>query len=303
MPENLNAERITQIRRELEKYSTEQLTEIYRRHNLDEWTEEVFEAIRQILSTRPEVKLPKAAEVRVSGSHLERAHAYAERDQLQEALAEIDLAIERDPYSLEAHQLRGNLLEKMGDIDAAIQAYRQARYLNPANDLTRQDLRRALAKQFEHVAWKRKSVEEAEEEIDVDDGDEEEESEPEDIVLEPDRPISTTTKQVIGLATGWLCVALVVIGYWIYTHLTELLLGSAISPFQSGNLADPVFLIFTGLVWLGLLGYYLHHLTNNDNLPISLTGLIGTGIIFLPIISMPLYFFKYIWSSGTDDIG
>ena len=303
MTYNFKAERIAQIRRELENYSSEQLTEIYRRHNLDEWTEEAFEAIRQILTTRPGVKLPKAADERATGSHLERAHAFAERDQLQEALAEIDLAIEKDPYSLEAHQFRGNLLEKMGDIDAAIQAYRQARYLNPANASTRQDLRRALSKQFENVAWKRKSVEEVEEEIDVDDGDELGESELEDIAPEPDRSISTTTKQVIGLATGWLCVAMVVIGYWIYTHMPELLSGTAISPFQSGNLADQVFLIFTGLVWLGLLGYYLHHLSVNDDLPISLTGLIGTAIIFLPIIGMPFYFLKYIWSSGTDNIG
>jgi tetratricopeptide (TPR) repeat protein len=162
MGENLDAKRIAQIRRELENYSTEQLTEIWRRHDLDEWTEEAFEAIRQILAARPTVQLPAAQEIELAGSHLEKAFQHGEAGRLQEALLEIDLALQQNPDSLEAYQYRGNLLEDLGDLEGAIQAYRKARYLDRSNESTRADLHRALTKQFQQVALKRQSAEEAE---------------------------------------------------------------------------------------------------------------------------------------------
>jgi len=160
--ENLDQARIAQIRRELESYPTEQLSEIWRRHNLDEWTAEAFAAIRQILSARPEVTLPKSSDTRLAGDHLEQAYQLGEAGRSQDVLRELDLALLNDPNSLEAYQYRGHILEDLGDLDGAIQAYRKARYLDRSNESTRLDLRRALTKQFQQVALKRQSAEDAE---------------------------------------------------------------------------------------------------------------------------------------------
>jgi tetratricopeptide (TPR) repeat protein len=81
---------------------------------------------------------------------------------MQDALRELDLALQNDPSSLAAHQYRGHILEDLGDLDGAIQAYRKARYLDRSNESTRLDLRRALSKQFQQVALKRQSAEDAE---------------------------------------------------------------------------------------------------------------------------------------------
>jgi tetratricopeptide (TPR) repeat protein len=159
LDENLDQARIAQIRRELESYPTEQLNEIWRRHNLDEWTAEAFAAIRQILAARPEVTLPESSDTRLAGDLLEQAYQLGEAGRSQDALRELDLALQNDPNSLEAYQYRGHILEGLGDLEGAIQAYRKARYLDRSNDSTRLDLRRALSKQFQQVALKRQSAE------------------------------------------------------------------------------------------------------------------------------------------------
>ena len=159
MVEDLDQARIAQIRRELESYPTEQLAEILRRHNLDEWTPEAFAAIRQILAAHPAVTLPEPANTGLADENLERAYQYGQSGRAQDALRELDLALEIDPSSLAAHQYRGHVL---GDLDGAIQAYRKARYLDRSNESTRLDLRRALSKQFQQVALKRQSAEDAE---------------------------------------------------------------------------------------------------------------------------------------------
>jgi Tfp pilus assembly protein PilF len=155
MDNNLDQKRVSQIRRELEIYSTEQLTEIWRKHNLEEWTEEAFTAIHQILVTRPATQESAPIDIRLVGDHLDRAHQYAEAGRLQDALREIDLALLEDSNSLEAHQYRGHILEDLGDLDGAIQSYRKARYLDRSNESTRLNLHRALTKQFQQVTLKR----------------------------------------------------------------------------------------------------------------------------------------------------
>ena len=160
--ENLDQARIAQIRRELESYPTEQLSEIWRRHNLEEWTAEAFAAIRQILAARPAVMLAEPANSGLAEDHLERANQYGQIGRMQDALRELDLALQYDPSSLAALQSRGHILEDLGDLEGAIQAYRKARYLDRSNESTRLDLRRALTKQFQQVALKRQSADDAE---------------------------------------------------------------------------------------------------------------------------------------------
>ena len=61
----------------------------------------------------------------------EQAYFYYEAEDYEKALQACDEALELDPYSSEAHNLRGILLEELGRIFEARKAYRQAIKLNP----------------------------------------------------------------------------------------------------------------------------------------------------------------------------
>jgi tetratricopeptide (TPR) repeat protein len=315
-PDDLDPKRIAQIRRELENYSTEQLTEIWRRHDLEEWTEEAFAAIRQILAARPAAQLPAQEELALSGDHLERANQYGEAGRVQEALGELERAIQENPDSLEAYQYRGNLLEELGDLEGAIQAYRKARYINRSDESTRLDLRRALGKQFERVALKRQAAEEAEaeetdeaEEIDEETAEEEAEeaaidNEPVEYTQsEPARPLPIPAMSAIGLATAWVSITGIIFGLIVITHLQDFLSGNAGGLFDFASASDKNILLFSGLLWLGLLAFYMRQLFNNDDIRISLFGLISASFIILPFISMPVYFYIYIWRANLDNPG
>ncbi len=63
--------------------------------------------------------------------HLEKAYAFEEQGKLEEALPECDAAIEADFDLAEAHNLRGIVLEELGQKKKAILAYRQAIRLDP----------------------------------------------------------------------------------------------------------------------------------------------------------------------------
>jgi tetratricopeptide (TPR) repeat protein len=322
MEDNLDQQRIAQIRRELENYSTEQLTEIWRKHNLEEWTAEAFAAIRQILAARPAAQLSAPVDIGLAGDHLERAHQYGETGRVQDALREIDLALQKDPASLETHQYHGHILEDSGDLDGAIQAYRKARYLDRSNESTRTDLRRAMTKQFQQVALKRQSAEDAEyrdeEELEetraaesTDQHTAWEETEEvgvtdetiDTVQSESAQPLSTTTLLLIGLATAWVSIAFIVLGLMVYSQLQDFLSGASGSLLQFASQSDKTILLFSGLLWLGLLVFYMRHLLDNHNLLGSRFGLIGASFIFLPFISMPIYFYKYVWQTNLDNPG
>jgi tetratricopeptide (TPR) repeat protein len=65
--------------------------------------------------------------------HLDQAYAYYEdSEELEKALMECDVALELDPYLVEAHNLRGILLEELGRPTEAIKAYKQAIQLDPS---------------------------------------------------------------------------------------------------------------------------------------------------------------------------
>lgn len=77
--------------------------------------------------------------------HLERAYAYEEQGEFENALRECELAIQLAPGWAEAHNLRGVLLEELGQTEKAIQAYREAVRLAPAFLEARENLAEAEA--------------------------------------------------------------------------------------------------------------------------------------------------------------
>ena len=65
--------------------------------------------------------------------HLDQAYSsYEDSEELEKALLECDAALELDPYLVEAHNLRGILLEELGRPTEAIKAYKQAIQLDPS---------------------------------------------------------------------------------------------------------------------------------------------------------------------------
>lgn len=91
-----------------------------------------------------DVVLPEEAK-----THLERAYEYQEQDLFSEALAECALVLELVPDCAEGHNLRGVLLEELGQIERAIDAYRMAIQCGATFPEARENLREA------ELIWKK----------------------------------------------------------------------------------------------------------------------------------------------------
>lgn len=63
--------------------------------------------------------------------HLEQAYSYENQEKIYEALRECDRAIQLNPDLADAHNLRGIILEQLGDSEEAIAAYQKAIQLQP----------------------------------------------------------------------------------------------------------------------------------------------------------------------------
>lgn len=81
--------------------------------------------------------LPEAAQ------HLEKAYALEKRDEFEQALEECEAAIRLDAGLAEAHNLRGIILEELGQKEQAILAYREAVRLAPGFREAEENLRDA----------------------------------------------------------------------------------------------------------------------------------------------------------------
>jgi type IV pilus assembly protein PilF len=71
--------------------------------------------------------------VRRSRARLELAVAYFERGQMTTALDQVKLAIQSDPNSSEAYNLRGLIYANLGDQKLAEESFRHALQLNPSD--------------------------------------------------------------------------------------------------------------------------------------------------------------------------
>jgi tetratricopeptide (TPR) repeat protein len=73
--------------------------------------------------------------------HLKSAQQlYDKGSNLEEALSNCELALEKLPMLADAHNLRGLILDDMGRIDEAIKAYRKALEINPGHEGARANL-------------------------------------------------------------------------------------------------------------------------------------------------------------------
>ncbi|MDR3574312.1 MAG: tetratricopeptide repeat protein [Anaerolineaceae bacterium] len=140
----MKARKIEEMKQRFGGYDTEILVEIWQEHDRDEWNEEVFEAIRQILLTRMDV-LPVQDDPDEADQHLDLAQEYFDGEQFDQALEECDLSIQTAPHYGLAYSDRGIVLEELKRWDEAAAAYTDALKLDPELPEARQGLNRALA--------------------------------------------------------------------------------------------------------------------------------------------------------------
>ncbi len=81
--------------------------------------------------------------------HLRRAQAHMQAHRDGEALQELASALREDDMNIEAHVLTGFLLDRAGDIEAAIAQYRRALEIDPDHVTACNNLGHALARQGE----------------------------------------------------------------------------------------------------------------------------------------------------------
>lgn len=126
MSNNLRA----QIYNHLTLQETEELLKIWQNGDTSEWVEDVFEFVGQILLERLGYLPPRSNKQRVS-EILESVERLLERNQLDEALRECELAIQTDPSLATAYYSRGEIYAEMGQPEKAIADYQKALQLDP----------------------------------------------------------------------------------------------------------------------------------------------------------------------------
>ena len=75
--------------------------------------------------------------------HLERAHAYTDVGELEDALRECDSATEMAPEWAEGHNLRGVILAELGQLEGAIAAFERALHLDASFEEAAENLAEA----------------------------------------------------------------------------------------------------------------------------------------------------------------
>ncbi len=142
--------RITQLCLSLQERDTNDLLSIWEKNDREQWTDEAFEAIRQILLERTG-SLPAQKEkvsdeprhVAEAMQHLEQALAFGKADEMDKALQECEAAIRVAPHLAITYNHSGILFERVGQLEKAIGQFQEAVRLNPKNADAQRNLRKA----------------------------------------------------------------------------------------------------------------------------------------------------------------
>jgi tetratricopeptide (TPR) repeat protein len=126
----MDPDRIATIIQELEVNETHELIKIWQIHDLNDWTEEAFEAIRQILISRNE-EPPMQDDREAADLQLETAQTYLDQDQPVLALEACERAIGLAPHYAKPYEGKGDALADLEEWDQAIATYNHALRLDP----------------------------------------------------------------------------------------------------------------------------------------------------------------------------
>jgi hypothetical protein len=111
--------------------------------------------------------------------------------------------------------------------------------------------------------------------------------------------LNESAKNAIGLGTAWIvifpflfifvCCLMIVIGF---TTLNQNESSPFITLFSSFFL--PLYCL-TFLLQLGLMAFYLTHLYKNEVISETWRIIMGLGIVFMSLVTMPAYYYLYLW--------
>lgn len=119
-----------QIRKNLNSQETEELLDVWQNGEIDDWDELVFEITKEILMERLGYLPPQSIKIQIS-QILDRVESHLEKNELDKALSECELAIELNPDFAIAYNYRGEIYDEMEQLENAISNYQKAIELDP----------------------------------------------------------------------------------------------------------------------------------------------------------------------------
>jgi tetratricopeptide (TPR) repeat protein len=148
---------LQQIRNNFELFETDDLLEIWKTHNSDEWTEEAFIVLKEILfkrlGTNPEVSIrPQLSQV------FEQIAALRKIKSFIMALDECEQAVKLAPDNPEVQYYLGLVNEDLGQPEQALDCYQKAVRLDPDYEAALKKLKileKVIEKQYKMSAAKR----------------------------------------------------------------------------------------------------------------------------------------------------
>ncbi len=115
----------TQIYNSLLLRDTEDLLEIWQSANTDEWSEDVFDILKEILFERLGDVPPQPAEKQVP-QILGKVEKHLDSNELDQALSQCELAIQMDSHCASAYNYLGEIHDMQGQLDLAILSFQRA---------------------------------------------------------------------------------------------------------------------------------------------------------------------------------
>ena len=119
-----------QIYNNLNSKETAELLEIWQERDLEEWDEDVFEIIEEILLKRTGSLPTKSVESQARQA-LGNAERYLKAGELENALSACENAIQMMPDLAIGYNWRGEIYDEMGEAEKAISDYQTAVRLDP----------------------------------------------------------------------------------------------------------------------------------------------------------------------------
>jgi tetratricopeptide (TPR) repeat protein len=134
---------VKSIIKQLEYLETNDLLDIWQKHDNSQWTSEGFEAIRQILLSR-KIKIPPHDDRVEAEKHIKLAEDFLASNEPHKALSECNLAIKLAPRYAYAYFEKGDVLDELERLDEAIKFYENAIKLDPDLSEAKRSLHWAL---------------------------------------------------------------------------------------------------------------------------------------------------------------
>lgn len=131
------------IKKELDYLETDDLLDIWKRHDLEQWTQDAFDSIYKILLER-NIEIPPMDDIAEAKAHLKQAEDYLEAEDHYKALSHCNMAIQLAPHYGHAYYLKGLVYDEMDKLDEAVKFYQEALQLSPNMSDAKQNLKWAL---------------------------------------------------------------------------------------------------------------------------------------------------------------